>query len=90
MLPKCFYRCFTAKGEERIPLFGAFGLANQLGSVEYSRPRKFRERIECWLNLIRGMWPERPAKISHDGNVLCVGPALAIHIRNEISRPKMF
>jgi hypothetical protein len=27
------YRCFTAKREEQIPLFGVFGLANQLGSV---------------------------------------------------------
>ena len=27
------YRCFTAKGEEKIPQFGAFGLANQLGSI---------------------------------------------------------
>jgi hypothetical protein len=26
------YRCFMAKGEERVPLFGDFGLANQLGS----------------------------------------------------------
>jgi len=27
------YRCFVAKGEERISLFGEFGLANQLGCV---------------------------------------------------------
>ena len=33
------YRCFTAKGEERIPIFGNGGLTAQLGSVEYSRPR---------------------------------------------------
>lgn len=72
------YRCFTAKNEERVPLFGAFGLANQLGSVEYARPRKFRERIERWLVLIRGMWPECPAKISRDGNGLLIGPAAAI------------
>ncbi|MGH9693465.1 MAG: replication protein RepA [Bryobacteraceae bacterium] len=26
------YRCFTAKGQERIPIFGDFGLAAQLGS----------------------------------------------------------
>jgi hypothetical protein len=37
------YRCFIARGEERIPLFGEFGLVSQLGSGEYRRPRKFRE-----------------------------------------------
>jgi hypothetical protein len=36
------YRCFTAKSEDRIPLFGDFGLTAQLGSVEYTRPRRFR------------------------------------------------
>jgi hypothetical protein len=33
------YRCFKAKSPESIPIFGPYGLANQLGSVEYSRPR---------------------------------------------------
>ena len=36
------YRCFTAKGSDRIPIFWDFGLASQLGCVEYSRPRRFR------------------------------------------------
>lgn len=44
------YRCFTAKAEERIPIFGDFGLAAQLGSADYARPRKFRERLERWLD----------------------------------------
>src|SRR5438270_13122046 len=39
------YRCFLAATEEAIPLFGAFGLAQQLGSVEYSRPRRFRATL---------------------------------------------
>lgn len=43
------YRCFVARGEERISLFGEFGLANQLGCVTYVRPRRFRERLEQWL-----------------------------------------
>jgi hypothetical protein len=47
------YRCFVAKGRERVPLFGDFGLVNQLGSSEYARPRKFRERLEGWLDLVR-------------------------------------
>ncbi len=40
------YRCFAAMGEQRVPLFGDFGLVNQLGSATYARPRKFRERLE--------------------------------------------
>jgi len=40
------YRCFTAKGQERVPIFGDFGLGNQFGSADYARPRKFRERLE--------------------------------------------
>jgi hypothetical protein len=42
----------TAKGEEKIPLFSGFGLANQLGSVEYSRPRRFRSKVDEWLRII--------------------------------------
>jgi hypothetical protein len=48
------YRCFTAKGQERVPIFGDFGLANQLGNADYARPRKFRERLDRWLDLVRG------------------------------------
>jgi hypothetical protein len=55
------YRCFTARGLERVLLFGEFGLVSQLGSAGYSRPRKVRERLEGWLKLVRAMWPECPA-----------------------------
>ena len=72
------YRCFVAKGEERVPLFGDFGLANQLGSIDYVRPRKFREKLEGWLRLIRAMWPACPAKISDDGLGLVVRCAVAV------------
>jgi hypothetical protein len=72
------YRCFAAKGEERVPLFGEFGLANQLGCVEYSRPRRFRERLEQWLRLVRAVWPECPARISRDGHYLLVDRASAL------------
>ena len=71
------YRCFVAKGEERISLFGEFGLANQLG-VRDSRPRRFRERLEQWLTLVRAMWPECPARISPDGHYLLVNRASAL------------
>ena len=72
------YRCFTAREEEKVPLFGYFGLANQLGSVGYARPRKFRERLEGWLRLVRSLWPECPARISGDGRSMVVAPAAAI------------
>ena len=75
------YRCFTAKGEERVPLLGAFGLANQLGSVEYARPRKFRERLEGWLRLVRSLWPECPARIGDNGRSMVVAPGAAIATR---------
>ena len=77
------YRCFVAKGEERIPIFGDFGLANQLGCVLYSRRRRFRERLEHWLNLVRAMWPECPAAISSDGNYLLVNQATALTMGGE-------
>jgi len=53
-----------------VPLFGEFGLANQLGVTEYRRPRKFREVLEGWLGTIRHYWPDLPAEISHDGECL--------------------
>lgn len=72
------YRCFTAKGQDRIPIFGQFGLVAQLGSVEYARPRRFRERLDRWLELIRCLWPGCPARISTDGAYMLVQPALAL------------
>lgn len=72
------YRCFLAKGDESIPLVGAFGLASQIGSIEYARPRRFREKLEQWLDSIRILWPECPARISVDGNSLIVSRATAV------------
>lgn len=72
------YRCFLAKGKESIPLFGAYGLANQIGSIEYARPRRFREKLDGWLESIRLLWPECPAKISSGGTSLEVNRAAAV------------
>jgi hypothetical protein len=72
------YRCFTAKGKELVPLFGPCGLAAQIGSVEYARPRRFREKLEQWLDSIRVLWPECPAIISSDGNSLVLNRAYAL------------
>ena len=49
---------------------------SQLGSVAYSRPRKFREKLECWLHLIRTMWPECPALIDKNGTGLYIDQAI--------------
>ncbi len=72
------YRCFLAKGREAIPLVGPFGLATQIGSIEYARPHRFREKLEEWLNSIQVLWPECPAKISPDGLALIVDQAQAV------------
>ena len=72
------YRCFVSKGEESIPLFGKFGLANQLGSVEYSRPRRFRAMLDQWLGVVRALWPECPAQMTPDGHALKIGHTTAV------------
>ncbi len=55
------YRCFRAKSSELIPIFGEFGSANQLGCVEYNRPRRLRAMLEQWLTAIRAIWADCPA-----------------------------
>jgi hypothetical protein len=72
------WRCHQAKRAERIPLFGPFGLAAQLGVQSYTRERKFRERIRSWLKLVRIYWPECPATPSSNGAFLEVNHASAV------------
>jgi hypothetical protein len=79
------YRCYIARGEERVPLFGEFGLVQQLGVAEYSRPRKFRERLEHWLDLVKLMWPDCPARLSEQGDRLIVAPGRAIRSQGGIN-----
>lgn len=64
------YRCYKAKGEESISIFGGHGFVNQLGAVEYSRPRRFRAMLCQWLGVVRSVWPECPARISSDGQTV--------------------
>jgi hypothetical protein len=73
------YRCFASKGPERIPIFGPFGLVQQLGAVEYVRPRKFREKLHQWLQTIRLVWPECPAEITAEGENLRINPAKSVN-----------
>ncbi len=69
---------FTAKETESIPLFGDFGLANQIGTTDYSRPRRFLAMVEQWLDNIRALWPECPARISPGGQSIMVRHAPAV------------
>ena len=73
------YRCFVAKGPEVIPLFGSYGLTQQLGCVEYSRPSRFRAMLDQWLKTIRHLWPECPATICANGKALRIGRQHAMY-----------
>jgi hypothetical protein len=73
------YRCFLSKGGERIPLFGDLGLATQLGNIDYARPRKFREKLEQWIRLIKALWPGCPAEIAASGKELIISHAASIN-----------
>lgn len=68
------WKSWTLKGKPmaRIPLFGEKGLVSQLGSAEYTRGRRFREKLGQWLRLVRAFWPDCQASISSDGQFLLV------------------
>ena len=51
--------------------------AEQLGAFSQIA-RKFREKLEGWLDLVRTMWPECPASIDQDGTGLFVERANAV------------
>jgi len=72
------WRCYQAKGLERVPLFGPFGLANQLGVQTFARERKFLGRVNSWLKLVRMYWPECSALISSNEAFLEVSNAVAV------------
>jgi Plasmid encoded RepA protein len=72
------YRCFTAKAEESVPIFGPFGLVRQIGSLEYSCERRFRAKLGQWLRTIRAIWPGCPARIADDGRYLLVSSGTPI------------
>ncbi len=71
------YRCFVAKGPESIPIFGPYGVVSQIGSVEYSRERRFAAKLEQWLRAIRAMWPDCPARLV-GGRTLAIDHAVGI------------
>jgi len=53
-----------------IPLFTSGGLADQLGSREYSADRFFRRKLSRWLAEVKSIWPQCPAQVSPDGQCL--------------------
>jgi len=75
------YRSFKAKGTKSIPIFGDFGLANQLGCVEYSGSRRFRAMLEQLLDAIRAIWPECLARIHSSGQTIEIRNATAVDSR---------
>jgi hypothetical protein len=72
------YRCLIAEGEESIPLFGPYELIAQIGSAEYARPRRFRQNLEKWLDMVRLVWPAYPACINADRQSLQIARAVAV------------
>jgi hypothetical protein len=82
----CSMPCFTARGWERVPLFGEFGLVSQLASSEYARPRKFRENLDRSLDLVRAMWPQCLASVDKNGLGLIVDHATAV-LPSRTTRP---
>jgi hypothetical protein len=67
------WKSWTLNGHPaRIPIFGANGLCNQLGAVQYSIGRAFRHKIARWLGQVKALWPGCPAEVSADGGFLVV------------------
>ena len=70
----------------RIPLFGPHGLSQQLGTAEYSHGRFFRRKLQHWLRQVKVVWPDCPAAMSNDRQMLVVGSSKispAIHTARE-------
>jgi hypothetical protein len=59
------WKSWTVNGRPvQIPLTGPSGLSQQLGTIKYSRDRRFRGKLVYWLRLIKAFWPACPAAIS--------------------------
>jgi hypothetical protein len=75
------WRCFKLKRDAQIPLFGAYGLCQQLGTDDYLRPRDLRRTILRWLHVIQVFWTDCPASVGNDGRSLHLRPTRVIHSR---------
>ena len=70
------WKSWTVKGREvRVPLTGPGGLSLQLGTREYSRERRFRDKIIIWLERVKASWPACPAYISSSHRFLVDRPS---------------
>ena len=66
------WRSWTVTGTVHLPLFGDSGLASQLGSIEYSAKRRFRQILKNWIRKVKALWPDCPVQISRDRKFLVV------------------
>jgi hypothetical protein len=71
-------------GRYAIPIFGPTGLVTQIGSVEYSRERRFIAKLQQWLKTIRTMWPGCPARLA-DGRLI-LDHAVGIQPTSKVDR----
>jgi len=49
-----------------------------MGMTEYTRERRFKQKIREWLQVTKHFWPDCPADISADGQHLVIAPGKAI------------
>ena len=67
------WKSWTVKEKDaKVPLTGPGPLSRQLGTRNYTRERRFRGRIQVWLNQVRAFWPACPAEISRCSRFLLV------------------
>ena len=67
------WKAWTVIGSpSRIPITGHGGLCDQLGTVPYSVPRRFRHLVAHWLKKVKVYWPGCPAVVTTDRRFLIV------------------
>ncbi len=70
------WRSWTVKaGSVHVPVFGAGGLNEQLGTRDYSLDRRFRHTIRLWLDRVKLFWPECPATLTGNRQFLVIHSA---------------
>lgn len=69
----------------RVPLHGANGLVQHLGSAPDMCPREFRRNVTEWLETTRGVWPACPAMFSTDRTELLLWRLPAVH--SKLAKP---
>lgn len=73
-----FVSVFHCSGEGAGSVVWGFRTGQPVGKRGLCSTRKFREKLEVWLGLVRTMWPECPASIDSDGAGLFVDQASAV------------